>query len=188
VALAVRNSPLPDAATAPFIEQLVVRRELAVNFVTFNPRYDRLEGCERWALTTLRQHQRDRRQHVYTREAFEAGRTHDPLWNAAQRQMVDSGWMHNYVRMYWAKKILEWTSAAAEAFEIAVYLNDKYELDGRDPNGYANIAWAIGGKHDRPWPARPIYGTVRSMSTDRTMKKFDAARYIARWGSGTIVR
>jgi deoxyribodipyrimidine photo-lyase len=181
VALAARASGAPETALAPFIEQLVVRRELAVNFVTFNPRYDRLAGCERWALDTLRRHQRDRRSHVYSEAQFEASATHDPLWNAAQRQMVTTGWMHGYARMYWAKKILEWTRAADEAFEIAVRLNDKYELDGRDPNGYTNIAWAIGGKHDRPWPGRPVYGTVRSMSSERTVRKFDARRYIEKW-------
>jgi deoxyribodipyrimidine photo-lyase len=151
--------------------------------VTFNPRYDRLAGCEKWAITTLAQHRRDRRTQKYTEAEFEAAATHDPLWNAAQRQMVATGWMHGYVRMYWAKKILEWSASADEAFEIAVRLNDKYELDGRDPNGYTNIAWAIGGKHDRPWPPRPIYGTVRSMSFNRMLQKFDAERYISRWGS-----
>jgi deoxyribodipyrimidine photo-lyase len=182
VALAVRDSGAPAEAIVPFIEQLVVRRELAVNFVTFNPRYDRLEGCERWALETLRRHQRDPRAYQYTEAQFDAAATHDSLWNAAQRQMVTTGWMHGYVRMYWAKKILEWSPSADEAFEIAVRLNDRYELDGRDPNGYTNIAWAIGGKHDRPWPERPVYGTIRSMSSERTMRKFDAARYISKWG------
>jgi deoxyribodipyrimidine photo-lyase len=187
VALAVRASGAPPAEVEPFIEQLVVRRELAVNFVTFNPRYDRLAGCERWALDTLRRHQRDRRVHLYSRDQFEAGATHDPLWNAAQHQMVATGWMHGYMRMYWAKKILEWSPSAEDAFDTAVTLNDKYELDGRDPNGYTNIAWAIGGKHDRPWPERAVYGTVRAMSSDRTMKKFDAPRYIHRWGRALLL-
>jgi len=113
-----------------------------------------------------------------------AAATHDPLWNAAQCQMTSTGWMHGYVRMYWAKKILEWTRNAEQAFDIAVRLNDKYLLDGRDPNGYTNIAWAIGGKHDRPWPSRPIYGTIRSMTLASTARKFDAARYIERWSKG----
>jgi len=178
---AVRASAASADAVAPFVEQLVVRRELAINFATFNPHYDRLAGCERWALDSLRRHQRDGRAHLYSESQLEAAATHDPLWNAAQRQMAAIGWMHGYVRMYWAKKILEWTASADDAFEIAVRLNDKYELDGRDPNGYTNIAWAIGGKHDRPWPERPIYGTVRSMSSDRTMRKFDAERYIEKW-------
>jgi deoxyribodipyrimidine photo-lyase len=181
VAIAVRDSGAPQEAVSAFLEQLIVRRELAVNFVRFNDAYDRIEGCERWARRTLALHQRDRRLYRYTREQLDAAATHDPLWNAAQREMTRTGWMHGYVRMYWAKKILEWTASAEEAFEIAIALNDRYELDGRDPNGYANIAWAIGGKHDRPWPARPIYGSVRSMSLASTSRKFDAAAYIARF-------
>ncbi len=179
VGVAVRDSGGAPDAIAAFLEQLIVRRELAVNFVTFNDGYDRLSGCERWGRQTLSAHRRDRRAHLYTEEELDAGGTHDPLWNAAQRQMVTTGWMHGYVRMYWAKKILEWTASAEEAFDIAVRLNDRYLLDGRDPNGYANIAWAIGGKHDRPWPPRPVYGTVRSMSYASTVRKFDAERYIA---------
>jgi deoxyribodipyrimidine photo-lyase len=181
VALAVQTSAMDAASRAAFLEQLIVRRELAVNFVAFNRRYDRLEGCEPWALKTLAAHRRDRRRFLYDERGLDAADTHDPLWNAAQRQMVATGWMHGYVRMYWAKKILEWTRSAEEAFEIAVRLNDRYLLDGRDPNGYTNIAWAIGGKHDRPWPPRPVFGTVRSMSLASTTRKFDAARYIARW-------
>ena len=179
VGVAVRDSGGAPDAIAAFLEQLIVRRELAVNFVTFNHSYDRLASCERWGRQTLSAHQRDRRPHLYTEDELDAGGTHDPLWNAAQRQMVTTGWMHGYVRMYWAKKILEWTASAEEAFEIAVRLNDRYLLDGRDPNGYANISWAIGGKHDRPWPPRPVYGTVRSMSYASTVHKFDAERYIA---------
>jgi deoxyribodipyrimidine photo-lyase len=121
---------------------------------------------------------------LYTADQLEAAETHDPLWNAAQRQMVESGWMHGYVRMYWAKKILEWTRRPDEAFDLAVVLNDRYLLDGRDPNGYANLAWAIGGKHDRPWPERAVTGTVRWMSFASTSKKFDSRSYIERW-SGT---
>jgi deoxyribodipyrimidine photo-lyase len=181
VAVAILDSGAPEASTAAFLEQLIVRRELAVNFVAFNPHYDRLDGCERWAIATLHQHRRDRRAFEYDWATFEAAATHDPLWNAAQRQMVSTGWMHGYVRMYWAKKILEWTRDAEEAFDVAVRLNDKYFLDGRDPNGYTNIAWAIGGKHDRPWPSRPIYGTIRSMTLVSTARKFDSARYIERW-------
>ena len=179
VGVAVRDSGGEPGAVRAFLEQLIVRRELAVNFVTFNDKYDALGGCERWARQTLAAHRRDRRPYLYTEARLEAGDTHDPLWNAAQRQMVTAGWMHGYVRMYWAKKILEWSSSPDEAFDIAVRLNDRYLLDGRDPNGYANIAWAIGGKHDRPWPPRPVYGTVRSMSYASTVRKFDAERYIS---------
>jgi deoxyribodipyrimidine photo-lyase len=121
---------------------------------------------------------------VYSERRLEHAETHDPLWNAAQRQMVDAGWMHGYMRMYWAKKILEWSPSPRAAYEIAVRLNDRYELDGRDPNGYAGIAWAIGGKHDRAWgPERPVYGTVRYMSAASTGRKFDSKAYIERWGT-----
>ena len=181
VARAVMASEAPASAKDAYIEQLVVRRELATNFVRHNESYDRLDGCEAWARRTLRQHRFDPRPHVYTAEQFEAADTHDPLWNAAQLQMVTTGWMHGYVRMYWAKKILEWSQTPEEAFDTAVRLNDRYELDGRDPNGYTNIAWAIGGKHDRPWPTRPVYGTIRSMSFASTSRKFDSARYIERF-------
>ena len=185
VARAVLDAGGSHAATDAFVEQLIVRRELAVNYVAFNPRYDSLDACEPWALRTLRRHARDRRPVLYTADQLEAAETHDPLWNAAQRQMVESGWMHGYVRMYWAKKILEWTRRPDEAFDLAVVLNDRYLLDGRDPNGYANIAWAIGGKHDRPWPERPVTGTIRWMSFASTSKKFNAREYIARWSSST---
>jgi deoxyribodipyrimidine photo-lyase len=183
VARTVRASGAPTEAVVAFLDQLVVRRELAVNFVAFNPRYDRLAGCERWARATLARHRRDARPFSYDEARLEAGDTHDPLWNAAQRQMVATGWMHGYVRMYWAKKILEWSRSAEAAFEIAVRLNDRYLLDGRDPNGYANIAWAVGGKHDCPWPERPVFGTVRSMTFQSTSRKFDSARYIAAHGT-----
>jgi deoxyribodipyrimidine photo-lyase len=168
-----RHRGIPRAADRP--------ARAAINYVAFNEDYDRLAGCERWARRTLAAHRRDRRPYLYSKSQLESGETHDALWNAAQLQMVTMGWMHGYIRMYWAKKILEWTQSAEEAFEIAVNLNDRYELDGRDPNGYANIAWAIGGKHDRPWPPRPIFGTVRTMSHARTLQKFDARRYIDRF-------
>ena len=181
VALAVKNADAPREDREAFLEELIVRRELAVNFVRFNPRYDRLASCESWALRTLKDHRRDEREYVYSEEQLESAETHDPLWNAAQQQMVVGGWMHGYLRMYWAKKILEWTRTPEEAFDIAVRLNDRYELDGRDANGYANIAWAIGGKHDRAWgPERPVYGKVRYMSYQSTSRKFDSTRYIQR--------
>ena len=182
VARAVMRSGAPEASVAAFVEQLVVRRELAVNFVRFNAAYDRLDGCEPWARQTLRRHSLDVREHLYSASEFEHAATADPLWNAAQLQMVNTGWMHNYVRMYWGKKILEWSASPAEAFATAIMLNDRYEVDGRDPNGFTNIAWSIGGKHDRPWPERRVYGTIRSMSFGSTSRKFDAARYIEQYG------
>lgn len=183
VALAASKEAAGRENIDSFIEEMVVRRELAINFVARNPRYDSLEGCPEWARATLKAHERDPRPHLYTEAQFEAAETHDPLWNAAQREMVLTGRMHNYLRMYWGKKILEWSPDAEAAFAIALKLNDRYEMDGRDPNGYTGIAWAIGGKHDRPWPERPIYGTVRSMSYDSTRRKFDSEGYI-RWVRG----
>jgi deoxyribodipyrimidine photo-lyase len=178
VALAVEKSGAPAAAREAYLEQLIVRRELAVNFVRFNPDYDNFESGAAWARRSLAGHMGDPRR-IYSRRQLENAETHDPLWNASQRQMVMTGFMHNYMRMYWAKKILEWSRSAARAYQTAVYLNDKYELDGRDPNGYAGIAWAIVGKHDRPWFERPVFGQVRSMSFNSTSKKFDSKRYIA---------
>jgi deoxyribodipyrimidine photo-lyase len=163
------------------LEELIVRRELAINYVARNPNYDRLEGCHEWARKTLGEHLRDEREFLYSESQFENAETHDPLWNAAQMEMVVTGRMHGYLRMYWAKKILEWTRTPDEAFEIAVRLNDRYELDGRDPNGYTGIAWAIGGKHDRPWaPARPVFGMSRYMAASGCARKFDVKAYIRR--------
>jgi deoxyribodipyrimidine photo-lyase len=182
IALAAKASTAPVADRQAFTEELVIRRELAVNFVRYNASYDRVEAAARWALDALGRHRRDPREWVYSLRALEQAETHDPLWNAAQRQMVESGWMHGYVRMYWAKKILEWSRTPEEAMSAAIALNDRYELDGRDPNGYAGIAWAIVGKHDRAWgPERPVYGTVRYMSFASTSRKFDSRTYIARW-------
>lgn len=177
VALAVQKADAPKAAKEAFLEQLIVRRELAINFVRFNPDYDNFESGTPWAHKSLAEHAADTRK-IYSERQLEEAQTHDSLWNAAQMQMVKTGFMHNYMRMYWAKKILEWSKTPAQAFQMAVYLNDKYELDGRDPNGYAGIAWAIVGKHDRPWFERPIFGKIRYMSFNSTSKKFDSKSYI----------
>jgi len=178
IALRVLGSGAPREAIDAYLEELIVRRELSVNFISRNPRYDELAGCPDWAMKTLDEHRGDRRPVIYDASTLEAGETHDPLWNAAQHEMALTGRMHNYLRMYWAKKLLEWSPDPETAFAIAVDLNDRYEMDGRDPNGYTGIAWAIGGKHDRPWPSRPIFGTVRFMSYESTRKKFDSAGYI----------
>jgi deoxyribodipyrimidine photo-lyase len=175
---AVRQGKAPASARDRFLEQVIGWRELSILFVRHNPDYDNWECAEPWAHKTLVEHAGDRRPARYSLEQLERGETGDPLWNAAQREMVDTGWMHNYLRMYWAKKILEWAPDPARAFEWAVKLNDKYELDGRDPNGYAGIAWAIVGKHDRPWFNRPIFGLVRPMSGASIAKKFDAKAYM----------
>ena len=150
VALAVQKSGAPLQDRSAFLEELIVRRELAHNFVRFNSHYETFHSGEPCNLT-LRVHANDKREYLYSEAQLENAETHDPLWNAAQKQMVLTGWMHGYLRMYWAKKILEWSPSAAVAYDIAVRLNDCYELDGRDPNGYAGIAWAIVGKHDRAW-------------------------------------
>ena len=175
---AVRQGKAPAAARDRFLDELIGWRELAVLFVRYNPNYDNWECAEPWARSTLVEHAGDPREHRYSLEQIERGETGDELWNAAQREMVNTGWMHNYMRMYWAKKILEWAPDPARAFEWAVMLNDRYELDGRDANGYAGIAWAIVGKHDRPWFNRPVFGLVRPMSGSSIARKFDAQAYI----------
>jgi len=175
---AVRLGRAPATARDRFLEELIGWRELAVLFVRYNPNYDNWECAEAWAQKSLREHAGDPRTQRYTLAQLERGETYDELWNAAQRQMVETGWMHNYMRMYWGKKVLEWAPDPATAFDWAVILNDRYELDGRDPNGYAGIAWAIVGKHDRPWFDRPVFGTVRTMTAASTGRKFDSAEYI----------
>ena len=186
VALAVKKADVPIADREAFLNQLLIWRELAINLVHFNPVYDSIECAESWAHRTLAAHAKDPRPVVYSEKQLEAAETRDPLWNASQMQMVNTGWMHNYVRMYWAKKILEWVKSPAEAYQIAVRLNDKYELDGRDPNGYAGIAWAIAGKYDRPWFEREIFGQIRYMSLASTGKKFDSKKYIAQQLGGGL--
>ncbi len=178
IALALRESAAPKADKDSFLDELIIWRELAANFVTYNSNYDNFESGENWAHRTLAEHARDPRPYLYSEAQLENAETHDPLWNAAQMQMVNTGWMHNYMRMYWGKKILEWSRTPAEAYRTAVALNDKYELDGRDPNGYAGVAWSIVGKFDRPWFTRPIFGQIRYMSGASTGKKFDSRRYI----------
>jgi deoxyribodipyrimidine photo-lyase len=159
-----------------FLEELIIRRELSMNFVYCNPHYDSYTGLPNWAKQSLLEHQNDARQYCYTRAELEKAQTHDPYWNAAQREMTATGKMHGYMRMYWGKKILEWTAAPPEAYETALYLNNKYELDGRDPNSFAGVAWCF-GKHDRPWGQRPIFGNVRYMNADGLKRKFDIEKY-----------
>jgi deoxyribodipyrimidine photo-lyase len=180
VALEVIDRHQHRTSRDAFLEELIVRRELSDNFCFYNIGYDTFEGFPDWARRTLDLHRRDRREHLYTVEEFEGGNTHDDLWNAAQTEMVRRGTMHGYLRMYWAKKILEWTSSPEEALNVAIYLNDRYELDGRDSNGYAGIAWSIGGVHDRAWPERPVFGKIRYMSYGGCRSKFDVKAYIER--------
>lgn len=166
------------ASEESFLEELIIRRELADNFCFYNINYDSFEGFPHWAKKTLSEHRNDRREHLYSQDEFEKAQTHDSLWNAAQMEMVVQGKMHGFMRMYWAKKILEWTASPEEALRIAIYLNDKYELDGRDPNGYAGCAWAIGGVHDRAWNKHPVYGMIRYMNSNGCRRKFDVDRYV----------
>jgi deoxyribodipyrimidine photo-lyase len=175
------RSDVPPAAREAFIEELVVRRELSDNFCHYNPEhYDSLDGIHPWARATLDQHRRDRREYVYSYGEFERGATHDPLWNAAQRELVTLGTMPGYLRMYWAKKILEWSDTPELAVETALRLNDRWQLDGRDPNGYVGVLWSIGGLHDRAWSERPVFGKVRYMNYNGCRRKFDVDAYIAR--------
>jgi len=178
IALAVEKAEAPKSDKEAFLNQIITWRELSINLVRFNPDYDNFECGEPWAHRTLAKHIKDHRPILYNNGQLENAETHDQLWNAAQMQMVNTGWMHNYLRMYWAKKILEWSRTPAEAHRIAVRLNDKYLLDGRDPNGYAGIAWSIVGKFDRPWFERPIFGQIRYMSGESTGRKFDSKKYI----------
>jgi deoxyribodipyrimidine photo-lyase len=179
LALEVKRSAADVESKKAYLEELIVRRELADNFCLYNPNYDRFTGFQPWAKASLNIHRDDPREYCYSLQEFEEGRTHDPLWNAAQHEMISMGKMHGFMRMYWAKKILEWSPSPDEAIEIAIHMNDRYELDGRDPNGYAGIAWAIGGTHDRPWGERPVFGMIRYMNYRGCTRKFDVEKYIS---------
>jgi deoxyribodipyrimidine photo-lyase len=168
----------PSASGEMFLEELIVRRELADNFCYYESNYDNPQGFPIWAQKTIAEQATTSRAYLYTRAQLEKALTHDDLWNAAQHQLVATGKMHGYMRMYWAKKILEWTKSAEQAMAFAIYLNDKYELDGRDPNGYAGIAWSIGGVHDRAWFNKPVFGKIRYMSYNGCKSKFAIDRYI----------
>lgn len=163
-----------------FVEELVVRRELSFNLCFYNPHYADYDGLPEWCRKTLAEHEGDQRESLYTRAELEAAQTHDPYWNAAQNQMVRTGRMHNYLRMYWGKKVLEWSATPQEAYVVLVQLNNKYETDGRNANSYAGINW-IFGNHDRPWARRPIFGTVRYMAASGLKRKFDADAYAKKW-------
>jgi deoxyribodipyrimidine photo-lyase len=178
VALEVQGSAAGGESRESYLEELIVRRELSDNFCFYNGKYDALEGFPAWAQRTLNEHSGDEREHEYELEKLENAETHDDLWNAAQMEMVQNGKMHGYLRMYWAKKILEWSGSPEEGLQMAIYLNDRYELDGRDPNGYVGCAWSIGGVHDRAWFERPIFGKVRYMSYNGCKSKFNVDRYI----------
>lgn len=181
VALKVMKCDANEESKKAFLEELIIRKELSDNFCLYNRDYDSIKGFPAWAKKTLEEHAGDRREFIFSLGELENARTYDPLWNASQLQMVKTGKMHGYMRMYWAKKILEWSGSPEAALRNAIYLNDKYELDGRDPNGYAGIAWAIGGTHDRAWAERKVTGKIRYMSYRGSRSKFDVDSYIQRW-------
>jgi deoxyribodipyrimidine photo-lyase len=163
--------------TETYLEELVIRRELSINFVHYNADYDSCACLPGWARATLEAHRRDKRPMLYSESQLELAQTSDPYWNAAQSEMVATGMMHGYMRMYWGKRLLEWTAGPEEAFRIALRLNNRYELDGRDPNGFTGVAWCL-GKHDRPWKERPIFGTVRYMNAAGLERKFNMSVYV----------
>jgi len=170
----------PDSV-ASFIEEAIVRKELSDNFCFHNPHYDSLLGATAWAQETLREHREDQREFLYTREELEAGRTHDDLWNAAQTQLVEEGKLHGFLRMYWAKKVLEWTASPEEALREALRLNDRLALDGNDPNGFVGVMWSIAGVHDQGWAERKVFGKIRYMNYAGCRRKFDVDQFVLKY-------
>lgn len=166
--------------TEPFLEELIVRRELSDNYCLYEEHYDNIKGFSEWAQKTLNQHWDDKREYNYSLETLETGKTHETLWNCCQLDLVHSGKLHGFLRMYWAKKILEWTIDPETALKYAIILNDRYSIDGHDPNGYTGVAWSIGGVHDRAWGERPVFGKIRYMNEAGCRRKFDVNSYIAR--------
>ena len=187
--LLFRQPKMPDGGSDPsvqdgvdaYVEELIVRKELSDNFCLHQPHYHSLDGARDWSKKTLDKHAGDPRETTYSRTQLEHAHTHDELWNAAQNQLITTGKIHGYMRMYWAKKILEWSDSVDEAIKHAIYLNDSYHIDGGDPNGYVGVMWSIAGVHDRPWFDRDIYGTIRYMSDGGISKKFDTKKYIETW-------
>ena len=177
IALAVRDAKAPQESKDAYLEELIVRRELSFNMTRHNKNYESLKALPDWVHETMREHADDEREHIYDLEELENAKTHDELWNAAQREMVATGEMHNYVRMLWGKNVIAWSPSYEVAFETLIHLNNKYCLDGRDPNSYAGILWCF-GKHDRPWMERDVFGKIRIMKSGSTGKKFDSTKYI----------
>lgn len=169
----------PDSSVDVFLEEIIVRKELSDNYCYYNHNFNNINGAKEWAKETLSEHINDKREFHYTLKEFEGANTHEPAWNAAQRELVTTGKIHGYMRMYWAKKILEWSHTPSKAIETAIYLNDKYSIDGLDPNGYVGIMWSIAGVHDRPWFERDIYGKIRYMNSNGLKRKFNLEQYIS---------
>jgi deoxyribodipyrimidine photo-lyase len=174
---AVKESDAPNESKDAFLEEVIVRRELSYNFTKHNPKYDSIDSLPEWVQKTMREHIDDQRKVIYSLEELEVGTTHDELWNVSQREMLVTGEMHNYVRMLWGKNVIAWTRTYEEAFAVLEHLNNKYCLDGRNPNSYAGILWCF-GKHDRPWMEREVFGKMRYMTTGSTGKKFNSKKYI----------
>ncbi len=170
------------AGAEAFLDQLVTWRELGFNFSSRRQDYTAYDSLPEWARETLEAHEGDPREHVYDLETFREARTHDPLWNAAQRQLLREGIIHNYLRMLWGKKILEWSPSARDALAVMMELNDRFAVDGRDPNSYSGIFWCL-GRYDRGWPERPIYGKVRSMTSESTRRKVNLDNYLTKFSS-----
>jgi deoxyribodipyrimidine photo-lyase len=179
--VALKTLDRGSVGTDSFLEELIIRRELSINFTYYNENYDSFDCLPEWARDSLLKHASDGREFHYSVEELENAETHDPYWNTAQKEMIGTGKMHNYMRMYWGKKILEWSKTPKEAYNTALYLNNRYNLDGRDPNSYAGVAWCF-GKHDRPWTERPIFGKVRYMNDRGLERKFDMERYVREYG------
>jgi deoxyribodipyrimidine photo-lyase len=177
VALRIRAADPAQEDLDSYLEELIVRRELSMNFCHYTPDYDKFSNLPDWAKETLKEHEKDKREYLYMREQFEDAQTHDEYWNAAMNEMRYTGYMHNYMRMYWGKKILEWSETPEEAYETTLYLNNKYFVDGRDPNSYANVAWVF-GQHDRGWQERAVFGKVRYMSAGGLERKAKPKEYV----------
>jgi deoxyribodipyrimidine photo-lyase len=181
VALTIRDAGADQADSEAFLEELIIRRELADNYVYYTPDYNKVAGAHNWAQKTIAEHKNDKREYIYTLDQFEQAKTHDDLWNAAQLQMVKEGKMHGFMRMYWAKKILEWTPDAQTAIDTALLLNDRYNLDGRDSNGVCGVMWSICGVHDRAWNIRDVFGKIRYMNYNGCKRKFDVKAYVEKY-------
>ena len=164
-----------------FLEELVVRKELSDNFCLYNKQFKTLNGIPSWAKNSLEYHRADFRPYIYTLEELESAKTHDKLWNATQNQLKREEIIHGYLRMYWAKKILEWTVSADDALKIAIYLNDRYAYDAPSANGYVGILWAIGGLHDRAFADYPVTGKIRRMTYESMKKKYDLSEYMGKY-------
>lgn len=175
--IALKVAASDSSGKEAFLEELITRRELSMNFIHYNPRYDSFDSLPSWVEKTLQEHIKDHREYLYSMEELENAGTHDEYWNAAQKEMVVRGKMHGYMRMYWGKKIFEWSPDPKEAYRTACILNNRYSLDGRDPASYTGVAWCF-GKHDRAWQERKVFGKVRYMNDRSLERKFDIARYV----------